>query len=160
MRREGQSPVSFMPSEGTICIMLDGRVAIVRSISPSGDDGTVLFVDGHVEKTDAWRFEQMLTDYVEKDNTLSSEALLRKLRTFLDDPRAIYLHDFNEYAFTIELNKIGSSIVVRYDSFPRLLNATDAQRKIWQLTEEGVGVHWPLIDEDISIPRLLGLDCP
>lgn len=40
--------------------------------------------------------------------------------------------------------------------FPRLSNATDEQRKAWELIGQGVGVHWEEIDEDISVARLLG----
>ena len=39
--------------------------------------------------------------------------------------------------------------------FPRLHEATDAQRKEWRLIGEGVGIHWESIDEDISIESLL-----
>lgn len=39
--------------------------------------------------------------------------------------------------------------------FPRLLNATDSQRQNWRLIGGGVGVHWPDLDEDISVEGLL-----
>lgn len=41
--------------------------------------------------------------------------------------------------------------------FPRLLNASPEQQKNWQLIGAGEGIHWPDIDEDISIRSLLGL---
>ena len=41
--------------------------------------------------------------------------------------------------------------------FPRLLSANVAQRSNWRLIGRGYGVHWPDIDEDISIPGLQGL---
>lgn len=41
--------------------------------------------------------------------------------------------------------------------FPRLLNASPEQRENWQLIGVGEGIHWPDIDEDISIRGLLGL---
>jgi hypothetical protein len=41
--------------------------------------------------------------------------------------------------------------------FPRLLAATDAQRSRWELIGGGEGVHWPDVDEDISVASLLGL---
>ncbi len=41
----------------------------------------------------------------------------------------------------------------------RLTKATAAQRAKWRLIGRGVGVHWPEVDEDISIPVLLGQDC-
>ncbi len=41
----------------------------------------------------------------------------------------------------------------------RLTKATSEQRSHWRLIGGGVGVHWPDVDEDISIPLLLGQDC-
>lgn len=43
--------------------------------------------------------------------------------------------------------------------FPRLAGATKAQRADWRLMGDGVGVHWEEVDEDISVPILLGLPC-
>jgi hypothetical protein len=40
---------------------------------------------------------------------------------------------------------------------PRLLAATPAQRQNWSLIGGGVGIHWPDIDEDISVKGLLRL---
>ena len=37
--------------------------------------------------------------------------------------------------------------------FPRLLNATEAQREAVEITP--FGLHWAELDEDISIPALL-----
>jgi len=39
--------------------------------------------------------------------------------------------------------------------FPRLLNATPEQRKQYELSGNGTGIHWESIDEDISVPGLL-----
>lgn len=39
--------------------------------------------------------------------------------------------------------------------FPRLLNATPAQRAKWRLIGKGVGIHWDEVDEDISVRSLL-----
>ena len=41
--------------------------------------------------------------------------------------------------------------------FPRLLSASVAQRSNWRVIGRGHGVHWPEIDEDISILGLQGL---
>lgn len=37
----------------------------------------------------------------------------------------------------------------------RLSDATPAQRDHWELIGEGIGVHWPDIDEDISVEGML-----
>ncbi len=44
--------------------------------------------------------------------------------------------------------------------FPRLANATPEQRADWYLLGDGEGIHWEAVDEDISVPLLLGLPCP
>ena len=39
--------------------------------------------------------------------------------------------------------------------FPRLLRATPDQRAHWELIGDGIGIHWPLIDEDVEVECLL-----
>jgi hypothetical protein len=39
--------------------------------------------------------------------------------------------------------------------FPRLLEATEEQRRNWQLIGRGHGIHWPAVDEDVSVASLL-----
>lgn len=39
--------------------------------------------------------------------------------------------------------------------FPRLAEATVEQRKNWRLIGRGLGIHWPDVDEDISVASLL-----
>ncbi len=39
--------------------------------------------------------------------------------------------------------------------FPRLLEASDDQRRNWRLIGGGHGIHWPDVDEDISVASLL-----
>jgi hypothetical protein len=41
--------------------------------------------------------------------------------------------------------------------FPRLLNATPAQRSHWRFIGRGEGLHWPDVDEDVSVESLLRL---
>ena len=40
---------------------------------------------------------------------------------------------------------------------PSLLNATEDERNHYQVSPSGYGIHWPLLDEDISIDGLLGI---
>ncbi len=49
----------------------------------------------------------------------------------------------------------GRTITVPLVWYPRLLNATPAQRKNWQIAGGGYGIHWPEIDEDLSTEGLL-----
>ena len=49
----------------------------------------------------------------------------------------------------------GRTITVPLAWYPRLLNATSAQRNKWEICGGGYGIHWPEIDEDISTEGLL-----
>ena len=39
--------------------------------------------------------------------------------------------------------------------YPRLLAASVAERSSWRLIGQGRGVHWPELDEDISVANVL-----
>jgi hypothetical protein len=49
----------------------------------------------------------------------------------------------------------GRELAVPIEWSPRLRNATPEQRKNWRFIGAGQGIHWPEIDEDISIASLL-----
>src|SRR5438874_13696059 len=49
----------------------------------------------------------------------------------------------------------GRELSVPLAWFPRLLAATPTQRAKWEFIGGGIGIHWPAIDEDISIASLL-----
>lgn len=49
----------------------------------------------------------------------------------------------------------GRTLSVPLGWFPRLLQATPAERSSWRLIGKGHGIHWEDIDEDISIEGLL-----
>jgi hypothetical protein len=49
----------------------------------------------------------------------------------------------------------GRTIIVPLAWYPRLLNASAAERKNWRLAGGGYGIHWPDIDEDLSTEGLL-----
>ena len=51
----------------------------------------------------------------------------------------------------------GRSLSVPLEWFPRLRDARPEQRQRWELLGAGTGVHWPDLDEDISVAGLLGL---
>ncbi len=61
---------------------------------------------------------------------------------FSDDALSVSLHD-------------GRVITVPLVWYPRLLNATPAQRKNWKIAGGGYGLHWPDLDEDLSTEGLL-----
>ena len=39
--------------------------------------------------------------------------------------------------------------------FPRLDNATDEELNDYEMSGNGLGLHWDKLDEDISVPNLL-----
>src|SRR2546421_6907922 len=49
----------------------------------------------------------------------------------------------------------GREVSVPLAWFPRLLAAAPKQRAKWEFIGGGIGIHWPAIDEDISIASLL-----
>ncbi len=49
----------------------------------------------------------------------------------------------------------GRELAVPLSWFPRLREATEAQRRNWRLIGRGQGIHWPEVDEDISVASLL-----
>lgn len=54
----------------------------------------------------------------------------------------VFLEDGREISFPIEW-------------FPRLRNASMKQLKNWRFIGNGEGIHWPDLDEDLSIEELL-----
>ena len=55
---------------------------------------------------------------------------------------------------TVELMD-GRSISAPLAWYPRLLHASAAERRNWQLIARGEGIHWPDVDEDISVFSLI-----
>jgi hypothetical protein len=49
----------------------------------------------------------------------------------------------------------GRELAVPIEWFPKLRDATATDRCNWRLIGRGEGIHWPSIDEDISVAGLL-----
>jgi hypothetical protein len=60
----------------------------------------------------------------------------------------------DEASLTVELVD-GRTVSVPLLWFPRLVEATPAERGNWRLIGRGEGIHWPDLDEDISVAGLL-----
>ena len=60
----------------------------------------------------------------------------------------------SEDGLSVDLSD-GRSITVPLAWFPRLLHATAKERASWRLIGRGHGIHWPELDEDISVDNLL-----
>ena len=49
----------------------------------------------------------------------------------------------------------GRTLSVPLAWYPRLLHGSSKQRNRWRLIGRGEGIHWPDLDEDISVENLL-----
>jgi Protein of unknown function (DUF2442) len=74
-------------------------------------------------------------------STLTAEAKARHVAV-TDDTLAVDLSD-------------GRTISVPLAWYPRLLHGTPAERSNWRFIGDRAGIHWPELDEDISIANLL-----
>ncbi len=64
--------------------------------------------------------------------------------------------EFTPDALVLHLED-GRSLTVPLEWFPRLRDAPPETRKRWELIGRGLGIHWPDLDEDLSVAGLLGL---
>jgi hypothetical protein len=62
--------------------------------------------------------------------------------SFTEDALRVVLADGREFSAPLQW-------------FPRLLRATPEQRAQWELIGDGIGIHWPQIDEDVEVESLL-----
>ena len=60
----------------------------------------------------------------------------------------------SEDELTVELTD-GRTLSVPLVWFPRLLHGTPRERNHWRFIGGGLGIHWPDLDEDISVEGLL-----
>ena len=49
----------------------------------------------------------------------------------------------------------GRALAVPSGWYPRLAHAKASERANWMVIDGGVGIHWPQLDEDISLSGLL-----
>jgi hypothetical protein len=74
-------------------------------------------------------------------STLTAEAKAQNV-IVTDDTLAVDLND-------------GRTISVPLAWYPRLLNGTSEERSNWRFIGDKEGIHWPELDEDISVENLL-----
>ena len=60
----------------------------------------------------------------------------------------------SEDTLTVHLQN-GRTVSVPVAWYPRLLHGTAEERRNWRLIGSGLGIHWPDLDEDISVEGLL-----
>ncbi len=78
------------------------------------------------------------------------------MNTVMLDLQNINVEDIevSEDTLTVELSD-GRSLRVPLAWYPRLYYGTLLERKNWRLIGQGVGIHWPELDEDLSVEGLL-----
>ena len=76
-------------------------------------------------------------------HSLAQEIDVRIMNVSIDDSRLV-----------VDLMD-GRTIAVPLAWYPRLANASPAERNHWELAGGGCGIHWPMIDEDLSAEGLL-----
>jgi len=78
------------------------------------------------------------------------------MNTVVIDLQNIRIEDVeaSEDTLTVELSD-GRSLRVPLAWYPRLYYGTPVERKNWRFIGQGVGIHWPALDEDLSIEGLL-----
>ena len=60
----------------------------------------------------------------------------------------------SEDTLTVELAD-GRSLSVPIAWYPRLFHGSQLERENWELIGDGEGIHWPDLDEDISVEGLI-----
>ncbi len=73
--------------------------------------------------------------------------------SIISGPRAQHV-EFDVDTLIVHLED-ARSISIPMEWFPRLRDASGAQRGQWRLIGRGVGIHWDALDEDLSVHGLL-----
>jgi hypothetical protein len=63
---------------------------------------------------------------------------------------------FSKKHMTLTIDGEKKSFAIK-DISSALARASDIERMTYEMSPSGYGVHWPMIDEDISIDGLLGV---
>jgi hypothetical protein len=78
--------------------------------------------------------------------------------TFLKN-KMIAIHNIEKVSFEANLMILqidGKALTLNLDKLsPKLYNANKIERELYKISPSGYGIHWPLLDEDISIEAIL-----
>ena len=73
--------------------------------------------------------------------------------TLTESPTALNVQ-ISDDTLTVSLSD-GRVVSVPISWYPRLSQALPQHRAVWELIGRGHGIHWPELDEDISIENIL-----
>jgi hypothetical protein len=78
------------------------------------------------------------------------------MNTLITETQRIQATDvhIDEDTLTVELDD-GRTLSVPIAWYPRLLHGSQLERTNWEWIGDGEGIHWPDLDEDISIEGLI-----
>ena len=78
------------------------------------------------------------------------------MSTLKVEPREALAQDVSvsEDTLTVDLQD-GRTVSVPVAWYPRLHHGNSTERKNWRFIGNGLGIHWPDLDEDISVEGLL-----
>ena len=82
-----------------------------------------------------------------------NSSMYELIYTKLSNVRAMDV-TLSEDALTVDLDD-ARTISVPLAWYPRLWHGTPEERNNWEITGAGHGIHWPELDEDISVKGLL-----
>ncbi|MBN1610223.1 MAG: DUF2442 domain-containing protein [Polyangiaceae bacterium] len=72
------------------------------------------------------------------------------------EPRAAYALSVSVTDDTLAVDLVdGRTVSAPLAWYPRLAHGTPTERAEWRLIGRGEGVHWPQLDEDVSVEALL-----
>jgi hypothetical protein len=83
----------------------------------------------------------VIAGYVDRSSLATETAPTRSVRV-TDDALVVELRD-------------GRSVSAPLTWFLRLAEGRPSERRKWELIGPGIGIHWPDLDEDISVEDLL-----
>ena len=78
-------------------------------------------------------------------------ACVRSMTQLLNEPINIIVTDDSIVTNLLD----GRTISVPLAWYPRLVHATPRERNRWRLIGNSEGIHWPDLDEDLSVDNLL-----
>ena len=71
----------------------------------------------------------------------------------IESPAAVHI-TVTDACLSAELAD-GRNISVPLGWFPRLVHGTPEERDNWELSRDGAHIHWPDLDEDVSVEGLI-----
>lgn len=66
----------------------------------------------------------------------------------------VHVLHIDDATLSVDLDD-GRTLSVPLTWYPRLCHGTSAERSSWRLVGHGEGIHWPDLDEDISVEGLI-----